>query len=121
MHKQRIGMAAMAVALAASVVGLSGCAGFGMGGLSAEQINAAVKDKSSAVACTSFVGTGGQFQVMYVNNDKTFNTGGGETAVKCGGGEVTFRDAGKAPSTTSTPTMTTTTTVPAPVTTTTVK
>lgn len=79
-----------------AVLLLSGCAGFGMGGLSADQINAAVKDKSSAVACTSFVGTGGQFQVMYVNNDKTFNTGGGETTVKCGGGEVTFKDAGKA-------------------------
>lgn len=78
------------------VVLLSGCAGFGMGGLSADQINAAVKDKSSAVACTSFVGTGGQFQVMYVNNDKTFGTGGGETTVKCGGGEVTFKDSGKA-------------------------
>lgn len=74
---------------------LSGCAGFGMGGLSAEQITAAVKDKSSAVACTTFTGTGGQFQVMYVNNDKTFGTAGGETTVKCGSGEVTFKDAGK--------------------------
>jgi len=81
------------------VIALGGCAGFGMGGLSADQINAAVKDKSSAVACTSFVGTGGQFQVMYVNNDKTFNTGGGETTVKCAGGEVTFKDSGKAPNT----------------------
>lgn len=86
----------MRSAIAMVALGLSGCAGFGMGGLSADQINAAVKDKSSAVACTSFVGTGGQFQVMYVNNDKTFNTGGGETTVKCGGGEVTFKDAGKA-------------------------
>lgn len=100
---------------------LSGCAGFGMGGLSADQINAAVKDKASAVACTTYTGAGGQFQVMFVNNDKTFNTGGGETTVKCGSGEVIFRDAGKAPSTSATPTMTTTTTVPAPVTTTTVK
>ena len=77
------------------VVFLAGCAGFGMGGLSPEQINAAVKDKSSAVACTSFTGTGGQFQVMYVNNDKTFQTGGGETTVKCAGGEVTFKDSGR--------------------------
>lgn len=75
---------------------ISGCAGFGMGGLSPEQINAAVKDKASAVACTTYTGTGGQFQVMFVNNDKTFNTGGGETTVKCGSGEVTFKDAGKA-------------------------
>lgn len=74
---------------------LVGCAGFGMGGLSTEQINAAVKDKASAVACTTYTGTGGQFQAMFVNNDKTFNTGGGETTVKCGSGEVIFRDAGK--------------------------
>jgi hypothetical protein len=66
-----------------------------MGGLSADQINAAVKDKASAVACTTYTGTGGQFQAMFVNNDKTFNTGGGETTVKCGGAEVTFKDAGK--------------------------
>lgn len=77
------------------LVFLSACAGFGMGGLSAEQINAAVKDKASAVACTTYTGTGGQFQAMFVNNDKTFNTGGGETTVKCGTGEVTFKDAGK--------------------------
>lgn len=74
---------------------VSACAGFGMGGLSADQINAAVKDKASAVACTTYTGTGGQFQAMFVNNDKTFNTGGGETTVKCGTGEVTFKDAGK--------------------------
>lgn len=85
----------LAFAYAFLVVSLAGCAGFGMGGLSPEQINAAVKDKSSAVACTSFTGTGGQFQVMYVNNDQTFHTGGGETTVKCAGGEVTFKDSGK--------------------------
>ncbi len=73
---------------------LGGCAGM-MGNMSAEQINAAVKDKSSAVACSTYTGTGGQFQIMYVNNDKTFGTGGGETTVKCGSGEVTFKDAGK--------------------------
>ncbi len=80
---------------------LVGCAGgFGvpnMGNMSAEQIKAAVQDKSSAVACTDYTGTGGKFAVMLVNNDKTFNTGGGETTVKCGGGEVTFKDSGKAP------------------------
>lgn len=79
-----------------SLILLTGCAGFGMGGLTAEQINAAVKDKASAVACTTFTGVGGQFQVMFVNNDKTFNTGGGQTSVKCGSGEVIFHDAGKA-------------------------
>lgn len=73
---------------------LSGCAGFGMGGMSADQITAAAKDKSSAVGCTSYTGTGGQFQAMFVNNDQTFHTGGGETTVKCGVAEVTFKDAG---------------------------
>lgn len=73
---------------------LSGCAGFGMGGMSADQITAAAKDKSSAVGCTSYTGTGGQFQAMFVNNDQTFHTGGGETTVKCGSAEVTFKDAG---------------------------
>jgi len=87
-------MKALVLAL---VIVMTGCAGFGMGGLSADQINAAVKDKSSAVACTTYTGTGGQFQVMFVNNDKTFNTGGGTTTVKCGTGEVTFHDAGKSP------------------------
>lgn len=100
---------------------LTGCAGFGMGGLSAEQINAAVKDKSSAVACTTFTGTGGQFQVMFVNNDKTFNTGGGTTTVKCGTGEVTFHDAGKAASQSGTTTTTVTPVVPATTTTTVTK
>lgn len=74
-----------------------GCANLGMmGGMSAEQITAAVKDKSSMASCTDFTGMGGQFRVMIVNNDKTFNTGGGETVVKCGAAEVTFKDAGKA-------------------------
>ena len=77
------------------VTAMYGCVGMGMGGLSAEQIQAAVKDKSSAVGCTSYTGTGGQFQVMFVNNDKTFGTGGGETTVKCGAAEVTFKDSGK--------------------------
>lgn len=77
---------------------LSACVGMGMGGMSAEQIAAAAKDKSSAAGCTTYTGAGGQFQAMFVNNDKTFNTGGGKTTVKCGAAEVTFEDAGKAPS-----------------------
>lgn len=67
-----------------------------MGGMTAEQITAAVKDKSSMASCTDFTGAGGKFSVLIVNNDKTFNTGGGETTVKCAGGEVTFKDSGRA-------------------------
>lgn len=79
---------------------LAGCAGFGMGGMSAEQIAAAAKDKSSAAGCTQYTGTGGQFNAMFVNNDRTFGTGGGKTTIKCGAAEVTFEDAGKAPAAT---------------------
>lgn len=86
----------LAFAYAFLIALLGGCASMGMGGMSPEQINAAVKSKESSVACTTYTGTGGQFQAMFVNNDKTFNTGGGETTVKCGGAEVTFRDAGRA-------------------------
>lgn len=78
-------------------VALGGCVGMGMGGMSAEQIAAAAKDKSSAAGCTTYTGTGGQFQAMFVNNDKTFGTGGGKTTVKCGAAEVTFEDSGKSP------------------------
>lgn len=67
-----------------------------MGAMSAEQINAATKDKSSAAGCTQYTGTGGQFTALFVNNDKTFGTAGGKTTIKCGAGEVTFEDAGKA-------------------------
>lgn len=77
--------------------GLAGCVGMGMGGLNADQINAAVKDKSSAAGCSTYTGTGGQFQIMFVNLDKTMNTGGGEATVECGAAKVTFRDAGRAP------------------------
>ena len=102
----------MKALLLVAVILLTGCAGFGMGGLSADQINAAVKDKASAVACTTFTGMGGQFQVMFVNNDKTFNTGGGTTTVECGTGKVTFHDAGKSAPVSQSGT-TTTVTVPA--------
>jgi hypothetical protein len=86
-------------ALAAFV--LVGCAGLGgvgssFQGLSAEQINAAVKDKSSAAACLKFTGTGGQIETMIVNQDKTYGTGGGRTIMECGSAKVTFEDAGKA-------------------------
>lgn len=75
----------------------TGCAALGgMGGMSAEQIAAAAKDKSSAAGCTTYTGAGGQFQAMFVNNDKTFGTGGGKTTVKCGSAEVIFEDSGKA-------------------------
>ena len=84
------------IIVAGCILGVTGCAGLGfMGGMSAEQIAAAVKDKSSMASCTDYTGAGGQFRVMIVNNDKTFNTGGGETAVECGAAKVTFRDAGK--------------------------
>lgn len=80
-------------------IGTAGCMGgpFGsMGNMTPDQIKAAVQDKSSAVACTDYTGTGGKFSVMLVNNDKTFQTGGGKTTVECGGGKVAFEDQGKA-------------------------
>ena len=100
----------------ALVIGISmtvaGCAGLGMmGGMSAEQIAAAVKDKSSMASCTDFTGMGGQFRVMLVNNDKTFNTGGGETTVECGAAKVIFKDAGKSQPPVITPAPSTTTTI----------
>lgn len=85
------------ILIASSAVLLSACAGLGMGGMSAEQIAAAAKDKSSAAGCTQYTGTGGQFSAMFVNNDRTFGTGGGKTTIKCGTAEVTFEDSGKAP------------------------
>lgn len=99
MHKQgrRI---VVVVALAASAVGLSGCAGLGltgsMGAMSAEQLKALANDKSSAAACTQYVGTGGTFTAFYMNNDKTFGTAGGTTTIKCGAAEASFADEGKA-------------------------
>lgn len=74
---------------------LTACAGFGMGGMSADQLSAMSKDKSSAAGCTQFTGTGGQFTAFYMNNDKTFNTGGGKTTVQCGAATATFEDSGK--------------------------
>jgi hypothetical protein len=75
---------------------VTGCAGFGMGGMSAAEITAAIKDKSSSAVCTEYIGTGGKFTALYTNTDKsTLQTGGGSTTVKCGDAEVTFTDSGK--------------------------
>jgi len=87
-----------ALVLACVIAATAGCAGLGMGGMSADQITAAAKDKASAVGCTMYTGAGGQFHAMFLNQDKTFSTGGGETTVKCGAAEVTFKDAGRAAS-----------------------
>ena len=75
---------------------LTGCAGFGMGGMSADQIAAASKDKSSSAGCTQYIGTGGSFIAAYTNTDKgTLNTGGGSVTIKCGPVDFTFTDSGK--------------------------
>jgi len=77
---------------------IAGCAGMGMGGMSADQIAAASKDKSSSAGCSYYTGTGGQFVAAFTNTDKgTLNTGGGAVVIKCGGIEFNFTDAGKAP------------------------
>jgi len=76
---------------------LAGCAGFGMGGMNADQIAAASKDKSSSAGCTQYVGTGGSFIAAYTNTDKgTVGTGGGTVTIKCGAIDFQFIDAGKA-------------------------
>jgi len=76
---------------------LAGCAGFGMGGMSADQIVAASKDKSSSAGCTYYTGAGGQFVAAYTNTDKgSLNTGGGTVRIKCGGIEFELQDSGKA-------------------------
>ncbi len=84
---------------ALTLAGCSGMGGFGNGvngSMTAEQISAAVKDKSSAAACMRYTGPGGQVETLFVNNDKTFGTGGGETTIDCGSAKVTFKDSGKA-------------------------
>lgn len=87
----------MKYALIAVLLPLAGCAGFGMGGLSADQIAAAGKDKSSSAGCSYYTGTGGQFVAAFTNTDKgTLNTGGGSVKIKCGNIEFDFTDAGKA-------------------------
>ena len=79
---------------------LVGCGAMGgtMGGMNAEQIAAASKDKSSSAGCTQYTGTGGSFVAAYTNTDKgTVGTGGGTVNIKCGSIDFTFTDAGKAP------------------------
>jgi hypothetical protein len=85
----------MKIVFCVLVLALSGCAGFGMGGMSADQLKALANDKSSAAACTQYVGAGGTFTAFYMNNDRTFGTGGGRTTVKCGAAEAVFSDEGK--------------------------
>lgn len=79
---------------------MTGCAGLGftgsMGAMNADQLKALANDKSSAAACTQYVGTGGTFTAFYMNNDRTFGSAGGTTTVKCGAAEATFADEGKA-------------------------
>lgn len=88
------------VVAALAVVVLAGCSTLGlypnMGNMTEGQLNALAKEKSSAAACTEYIGPGGKLTGLFVNNDKTFGTGGGKTTIKCGGAEVTFEDAGKA-------------------------
>ena len=89
-------MKTIVIAFAAASM-LAGCAGFGMGGMNADQIAAASKDKSSSAGCTQYVGTGGSFIAAYTNTDKgTLNSGGGTVTIKCGPVDFTFTDAGKA-------------------------
>lgn len=87
------------VVLVPMIAVVTGCTGLGfgvdMGKLNADQLKALANDKSSAAACTQYVGTGGTFTAFYMNNDKTFGTAGGVTTVKCGAAEASFSDQGK--------------------------
>lgn len=92
------------LAIAILPLAVVGCAGFGMGGMSADQISAASKDKSSSAGCTQYIGTGGSFIAAYTNTDKgTLNSGGGTVTIKCGPVDFTFTDAGKAGATAPVP------------------
>lgn len=88
------------VALIAFVL-LAGCSGLGlypnMGAMTEGQLKALANDKSSAAACTEYIGPGGKLTGLFVNNDKTFGSAGGKTTIKCGGAEVIFEDSGKVP------------------------
>lgn len=77
-----------------SYLTLPGCSSM-MGNMSPAQLEAMAKEKNSAVACTDYVGTGGKFSAMFMNQEKIVSTGGGEATVKCAAGEVTFKDSGK--------------------------
>lgn len=74
---------------------LTGCASM-LGQMSADQIAANAKDKSTSYACTRYTGTGGLFESVMGNTDKgVAGTAGGETSIKCGNLEVIVKDAGK--------------------------
>jgi hypothetical protein len=55
----------------AAASALSGCAGFGVPTMTAEQLAASAKDKNASVACATGTGTGGKGSVVYVNVDKS--------------------------------------------------
>ncbi len=75
---------------------LGGC-GTMMGQMSADQIAANAKDKSTSYACVRYTGTGGLFESVLGNTDKGVSgTAGGATKLKCGNLEVEVTDAGKA-------------------------
>ena len=80
-------------------IGLASLAGCGsmMGQMSADQIAANAKDKSTSYACVRYTGTGGLFESVLGNTDKGVSgTGGGATKLKCGNLEVEVIDSGKA-------------------------
>jgi hypothetical protein len=77
---------------------LTGC-GSMIGQLTADQISANAKDKSTSYACVRYTGTGGLFESVMGNTDKGVSgTAGGETTLKCGNLEVVVKDSGKAAS-----------------------
>ena len=84
--------------IVAGLLALAGCAGLGFAGMSADQITAASKDKSSSSGCSSFTGAGGKAVAAFTNTDKgTLNSGGGTVTIECDGVKITFTDSGKAP------------------------
>lgn len=86
----------MKYAIVLFAVILAGC-GSMMGQMSADQIAANAKDKSTSYACVRYTGTGGLFESVMGNTDKgVAGTAGGETSVECGNLKVIVKDAGKA-------------------------
>ena len=98
--------------LALTLLLLTGC-GSMMGQMSADQIAANAKDKSTSYACVRYTGTGGLFESVMGNTDKGVSgTAGGETSLECGNLKVIVKDAGKAPTQPSAPTSVTVTQPP---------
>ncbi len=95
------------------VLMIAGCA-TNYQGMTPEQINAAIKDKSSAVNCYTFVGAGGQGGFVIINNDKgTFPEG--HILVKPGSNcETEITTTRTVQTTTTAPSTTTTTTTTKP-------